>query len=372
MKKYRSLCIALLVAGLVLPACREQPPASPVTVPAVTVAYPQQRAVTLYKEYPGYISAWNAVDVVARVSGYLLESLPAAGSVVHKGDLLYVIEPTQYEDAVKQAEAGVLDARATLDYAQNNYTRMKEARSSNAVSEIDLIQARSNMQIAEAALSNAEAALNTAQTNLSYCYIHAPYSGHISLTAYSEGGYIAGQSSPARMSTIYQDSAVYAYFSIEDAQYLKIVENLRRTQPTAEDRRVMVYTRENAMPYPGTVDYLAPNINLSTGTITLRAAVRNPRGELKDGLYVTVRIKSDYKASALLVPSFSIGTDQLGKYLYVVGADDKIMYRHIETSGTVDDTLTIVESGLRPDERFVTKALLKVRDGMTVRPVLAP
>lgn len=372
MKKYRSLCIALLVAGLALPACREQPPASPVTVPAVTVAYPQQRAVTLYKEYPGYISAWNAVDVVARVSGYLLESLPAAGSVVHKGDLLYVIEPTQYEDAVKQAEAGVLDARATLDYAQNNYIRMKEARSSNAVSEIDLIQARSNMQIAEAALSNAEAALNTAQTNLSYCYIHAPYSGHISLTAYSEGGYIAGQSSPARMSTIYQDSAVYAYFSIEDAQYLKIVENLRRTKPMAEDRRVMVYTRENAVPYPGTVDYLAPNINLSTGTITLRAAVRNPRGELKDGLYVTVRIKSDYKANALLVPSFSIGTDQLGKYLYVVGADDKIMYRHIETSGTVDDTLTIVESGLRPDERFVTKALLKVRDGMAVRPVLAP
>ena len=91
-----------------------------------------------------------------------------------------------------RAEAGVLNARATLDYARNNYTRMKEARSSNAVSEIDLIQARSNKQIAEAALANAEAALNTAQTNLSYCYVRSPYTGHISLTAYAVGGDISG------------------------------------------------------------------------------------------------------------------------------------------------------------------------------------
>ena len=129
---YRSLYISLLAAALSLQACREKPSATPVAVPDITVAYPQQRSVTLYKEYPGYISAWNAVDVVARVSGYLLESYPVSGTVVNKGDLLYVIEPTQYEDAVKQAEAGVLDARATLDYAQNNYTRMKEARSSIA------------------------------------------------------------------------------------------------------------------------------------------------------------------------------------------------------------------------------------------------
>ena len=221
----RNLFICFLVAGFILQACREKPSAVSEEAPLITVAYPQQRSVTLYKEYPGYISAWNAVDVVARVSGYLRESRPEAGTLVKQGELLYVIEPTLYENAVKQAEAGVLNARATLDYARNNYTRMKEARSSNAVSEIDLIQARSNMQIAEAALANAEAALNTAQTNLSYCYVRSPYTGHISLTAYAVGGYISGATSPARLSTVYQDSAVYAYFSIEDAQYLTIVEN---------------------------------------------------------------------------------------------------------------------------------------------------
>ena len=356
----RNLFICFLVAGFILQACREKPSAVSEEAPLITVAYPQQRSVTLYKEYPGYISAWNAVDVVARVSGYLRESRPEAGTLVKQGELLYVIEPTLYENAVKQAEAGVLN------------TRMKEARSSNAVSEIDLIQARSNKQIAEAALANAEAALNTAQTNLSYCYVRSPYTGHISLTAYAVGGYISGATSPARLSTVYQDSAVYAYFSIEDAQYLTIVENLRKMKPSAADRKVEVYTRENSAPYSGTVGYLSPNINLSTGTITLRASIENPRGELKDGLYVTVRIKSAYKENALLVPSLSVGTDQLGKYLYVVGADNKVNYRHIETSGTVEDTLTIVESGLQPGERYVSKALLKVRDGMIVNPRLEP
>ena len=355
----RNLFICFLVAGFILQACREKPSAVSEEAPLITVAYPQQRSVTLYKEYPGYISAWNAVDVVARVSGYLRESRPEAGTLVKQGELLYVIEPTLYENAVKQAEAGVLNARATLDYARNNYTRMKEARSSNAVSEIDLIQARSNKQIAEAALANAEAALNTAQTNLSYCYVRSPYTGHISLTAYAVGGYISGATSPARLST-------------EDAQYLTIVENLRKMKPSAADRKVEVYTRENSAPYSGTVGYLSPNINLSTGTITLRASIENPRGELKDGLYVTVRIKSAYKENALLVPSLSVGTDQLGKYLYVVGADNKVNYRHIETSGTVEDTLTIVESGLQPGERYVSKALLKVRDGMIVNPRLEP
>ena len=239
----RNLFICFFVAGFILQACREKPSAVSEEAPLITVAYPQQRSVTLYKEYPGYISAWNAVDVVARVSGYLRESRPEAGTLVKQGELLYVIEPTLYENAVKQAEAGVLNARATLDYARNNYTRMKEARSSNAVSEIDLIQARSNMQIAEAALANAEAALNTAQTNLSYCYVRSPYTGHISLTAYAVGGYISGATSPARLSTVYQDSAVYAYFSIEDAQYLTIVENLRKMKPSAADRKVEVYTR---------------------------------------------------------------------------------------------------------------------------------
>ena len=104
-------------------------------------------------------------------------------------------------------------------------------------------------------------------------------------------------------------------------------------KPSAADRKVEVYTRENSAPYSGAVGYLSPNINLSTGTITLRASIENPRGELKDGLYVTVRIKSAYKENALLVPSLSVGTDQLGKYLYVVGADNKVNYRHIATSG---------------------------------------
>ena len=369
---FRKILWIFLVAasGIGVGACRKQQAAAPEEKMRVSVAYPQERAVTLYKEYPGYISSWNTVDIVARVSGYLQQSFFNSGALVKKGQLLFIIEPTLYEDAVEQAEAGVRNAQATLDYARNNYTRMKQARSSNAVSEIDLIQSRSNMQAAEASVAQAKAQLNTAKTNLGYCYIRSPYTGHIGLSAYAVGAYVPASASSTKLATVYQDSAVYAYFTIEDAQYLKIVENLRHKPTHDEDRLVEVFAKEISEPYIGRVDYLSPNIDLSTGTLTLRAAIDNPRGELKNGLYVVVRIKSGYDERATLVSNAAIGTDQLGKYLYVVGDDGKVSYRHIETGDVVDDTLCTVTGGIAPTERYVTRALLKVRDGMTVEPVL--
>ncbi len=370
MMRRNFLIVALISLLYLLTACKENVSQPVQVVPNVTVAYPQQRAVTIYKEYPGYISSWSSVDVVARVSGYLQESHFNAGDLVKEGQLLYVIEPTLYKNAVQQAEADLLNSEAAYDYAENNYNRMKDAYESNAVSEIDLIQARSNMRIAEAAVSKARAELSTAKTNLGYCYIRAPYTGHVGLGVYGVGAYIPGATSPARMVTVYKDSAMYAYFTIEDAQYLKIVENLRRKEPRDSDRQIEIVTRELSVPYIGTVEYLSPSIDLSTGTLTLRATVDNPRGELKNGLYVLARIKADYNDNATLVPVSSIGTDQLGKYLYIVDDENKIHYRHIEIGDVVDDTLCIVNNGLLPHERYVSRAILKVRDGMVVNPIM--
>lgn len=364
------LAVAIVSVAGALSACDDKHRETEKVFPDITVAYPEQRTVTLYKEYPGYISSWSSVDVVARVSGYLQKSLFEAGDLVTEGQLLYVVEPTLYKNAVQQAEADLLNAKAAYEYARNNYSRMEEAYGSNAVSEIDLIQAHSEMQKAEAAVSKARAELNTAQTNLGYCYIRAPYTGHAGLGEYGVGAYIPGGASPAKMVTVYKDSAMYAYFTIEDAQYLKIVENLRRKEPQDSDRLVEIIARELSEPYIGTVKYLSPSIDLSTGTLTLRATVDNPRGELKNGLYVVVRIKAVYDENALLVSNVAIGTDQLGKYIYVVGDDNRVEYRHIETGDVVDDSLCIVKSGISPTERYVTRAILKVRDGMAVNPVM--
>ena len=141
-----------------------------VRLPEISVAYPAVDSVVLIKSYPGYLTSLQTVDLVARVNGYLQQVAYMPGEIVKKGQLLFVIEPSQYEDAVEQAEAALKTAQAQYDYAENNYTRMKEAAQSDAISTIDLIQAESKLEQSRASVRNAEAALSTARIQLGYCY----------------------------------------------------------------------------------------------------------------------------------------------------------------------------------------------------------
>ena len=123
------------------------------------------------------------------------------------------------------------------------------------------------------------------------------------------------------------------------------------------------------MKYWKNITRFPPNVDLSTGTLNVRANLDNKDGELKSGLYVTITLPYSEKRDAVLVRDASIGTDQLGKYLYIVNDSNIVRYRHIEPGQLVDDTLRQVVSGLEPNERYVTTALLKVRDGMSITPI---
>ena len=344
--------------GFVLFSCTSKKTEQRMSVPEISVAYPVVRPVILHKTYPGYLSSVNTVDLMARVNGYLQSTPFTAGSLVKKGQLLFVIEPTLYEDAVKRAEAGLKNAQASLDYAENNYVRMKEASRSDAISEIDLIKSATQ--------------LISAKSNLGYCYVRAPFSGHISKSIYSVGSYISGEGQAAKLATIYQDDKMNAYFNIEDNQYLQM---LASTDKKGVEERLpgeveILFQSPLSRPYMGKLNYLSPNIDLSTGTLNIRAEIENPDNELKDGLYVNIRLPYGKQDSAVLVKDASIGTDQLGKYLYVVNDSNRVSYRHIETGELFSDTLRLVKSGLQPKDRYVTKALLKVREGMEIKPVL--
>ena len=358
--------------GFVLFSCTSKKTEQRMSVPEISVAYPIVKPVVLHKTYPGYLSSVNTVDLMARVNGYLQSTPFTAGSLVKKGQLLFVIEPTLYEDAVKRAEAGLKNAQASLDYAENNYVRMKEASRSDAISEIDLIKSATQLISAKSNVKDAEAQLETAKTNLGYCYVRAPFSGHISKSIYSVGSYISGEGQAAKFATIYQDDKMNAYFNIEDNQYLQM---LASTDKKGVEERLpgeveILFQSPLSRPYMGKLNYLSPNIDLSTGTLSIRAEIENPDNELKDGLYVNIRLPYGKQDSAVLVKDASIGTDQLGKYLYVVNDSNRVSYRHIETGELFSDTLRLVKSGLQPKDRYVTKALLKVREGMEIKPLL--
>lgn len=149
--------------------------------------------------------------------------------------MLFVIEPTLYNDKVAQAEAELKTAQAQLEYARNNYSRMKEAVKSDAVSQIQVLQSESSVTEGVAAVSNAEAALSTARTNLGYCYVRAPFDGTISKSTVDVGSYVGGSLQPVTLATIYKDDQMYAYFNVADNQWLEM--SMNNQQPTKEPEK---------------------------------------------------------------------------------------------------------------------------------------
>ncbi len=336
---------------------------------AISVAKPIVKDITLTKDYPGYLTTEKTVNLVARVNGTLQSVSYAPGGRVKKGQLLFVIEPTLYNDKVAQAEAELKTAQAQLEYARNNYSRMKEAVKSDAVSQIQVLQSESSVTEGVAAVNNAEAALSTARTNLGYCYVRAPFDGTISKSTVDIGSYVGGSLQPVTLATIYKDDQMYAYFNVADNQWLEM--SMNNKQPTKDlPKKIMVQLgKEGTESYPATLDYLSPNVDLNTGTLMVRANFDNPQGVLKSGLYVSITLPYGEADHAILVKEASIGTDQLGKFLYAVNDSDIVHYRHIEIGQLINDTLRQVLGGLSPQERYVTEALMKVRDGMKIKPI---
>ena len=368
MKKLMYIFFALPI----LTGCKEKKSAGAMggmPTPEISVAKPIIKNVTLTKDYPGYLTTEKTVNLVARVNGTLQSTSYTAGGRVKQGQLLFVIEPTLYKDKVEQAKADLQTAQAQLEYARSNYSRMKEAIKSDAVSQIQLLQSEANVTEGIAAVNNAEAALSTAHTNLGYCYVRAPFDGTITKSTVDIGSYVGGSLQPVTLATIYKDNQMYAYFNVADNQWLEMLMNNRQSAQELPKKIMVQLGKEGSEMYPATLDYLSPNVDLNTGTLTVRANFDNPQGILKSGLYVSITLPYGEADNAMLVKEASIGTDQLGKYLYLVNDSNIVRYRHIEIGQLIGDTLRQVTGGLSPQDRYVTKALMKVRDGMKIKPM---
>lgn len=336
-------------------------------VPTIAVATPTVDSIVLHKTYPGIIYASDNAEVVGRVNGILLTQNYKSGQYVNKGAVLFTIESTKYRDAVQQAEAALATAQSQLEYATRNYEAMTEALKSDAVSQMEVIEAKSAKEQAAAAVKNAQATLSTARTNLSYCTVTAPLAGYVSSNTINPGGYVSGEGSPVTLCTIYDNSLMTAVFNIEDAQYEKMVgqqggmnDDLYRNVPIS-------FTDPLPHSYTADLFYQSPSVDTSTGTLTLKGHIKNIDNELKDGMYVTVSLPYGISPKAILIKDASIGTDQLGKYVYVVNDSNKVVYTPIKIGEIYQDSLRVVDEGLKPTDRYVTEALLTVRNGMEVR-----
>lgn len=339
--------------------------------PVIDVAMPVVDSVTIYQSYPGYLTANADVELVARVDGYLQSHPYEAGDYVRKGQVLFTIESKQYVEAVNQAKAQLANEQAQYDYYSKNYAAMQKAYASDAVSEMDVLQAQSNMETSAAAVNSAKASLATAMNNLSYCTVRAPFAGRITSTPYSNGAYLAGAGSPVTLAHLYDDKIVTANFNIDDEQLIAMV-NSGQLRNSRLDLRHIPIEFGDTLPrkYTADLSYLAPVLDVSTGKMVVQAHIENPDGVLRPGMIATVKFPTAFLPNAILIEDAAIGKDQLGSYVYVINDSNKVVYTPVTTGELATPTMRVVSKGIKPDDKYVTKALLKVRDGMTVKPHL--
>lgn len=364
MKAYFYIAAALLPALLI--SCHKKSESLPDEVLTVDVAQPTVDSIVLHKTYPGVLTANRQVEVVARVNGTLSSKNYTSGDRVPSGAVLFTIESSSYRDAVSRARASLETAVAQQAYAASHYEALQRALQTQAVSRMEAEQGRSALESANAAVETARADLNTANTNLGYCTVRAPFTGHITASALDVGSYVSGAGAPVTLATIYEDDVMIANFSIEDGAFLPMIGGVLAAEGIDYHAIPVAFSDTLGHSYTASLDYMSPAVDTSTGTVSLQATINNPYNELRSGMYVSVDLPSGVAPHAVLVRTSAISRDQRGSYLYTVNDSSKVVYSPVTLGQAVGDSLTIVTEGITPADRYVTRALLKVRPGMKV------
>ncbi len=361
-----ALAGALLATVFALRSQRDRPAAadplpSPPTL-EVPVAPVVRQTVPVYLEYLGTTQAIRGVTLEAQVTGYLERYAVRDGEDVRKGQLLYQIDPRAYRAALDQARAQLERDAAAYRYAVANHDRDTRLIRTGDVS-LDTLQLAASTATQDAAAVAADrAAIETAQLNLGYTSIRAPFAGRLSLTQVHEGALITVAGT--QLNTLVQLDPIYATFNPPDTDLPRIEAALRRGPLPAQ-----VLVGNSATPeYSGTVTFIDNTVNSSTGTITMRATLSNPRHSLLPGQFIRVRLLMAQQSNALLIPQIAVSASQLGQYVYVIGPDNLVRQRFV-TLGADYGPLVRVESGLAPGEWVATGSLLRLGPGERVQPV---
>ena len=361
---------ALLV---LLCACGQDNSYKPPPASKVTVAVPVQQTVTRYIETTGNAAAVNTANLVARVQGFLQGVHYKDGDLVKKGQKLFTIEPEPYRVKVEQAKAAEAAAQATLTQAEADLTRQTDLANRQIASKAALETSTANRDGAKAKLAQAHADTETAQINLSYTEVNAPFDGIVSARQVSVGELVGSGASPTTLATIVQHDPIWVNFNLSEQDVIRIraiIAQLRLTPEELKKTPVEVGLQtESGYPHAGTLDYAAPTINASTGTLAVRAIFQNPKRELLPGYFMRVRVPGSEPYTALLVPDVALGSDQGGRYVLVVNKDDVVEQRKVEIGQTVDD-MRVIEKGLSKEDRVVVAGILRAVPGQKVDPQL--
>lgn len=334
--------------------------------PQVVVETINERSIIRTYEAPGRVVAKYRVDVSARIAGYLTKSYFKEGDYVKQGQTLFQIEPTEFSNSEKVAQANVANLKAQLAYAEKQLARAKELVAKDYIAKSQYDQMLSQRDSLKAQLASAEASYNDTKRIMGYTMVKSPVDGRVGIINVTVGNYVTPSS--GALTTINSMNPIYVTFPLDSNDYA-ILSNSDGEANT--NRKVELYM-SNGEKYKldGVQDFQDNKVDQSTGTITMRATFQNPNNTLIQGEFLTVKLYANKPSNVPVVPQTAVQENQAGKYVYKLDAQDLPQLTYIKTKGQNGD-FWIVEDGLKKGDRIVTDGLQKVTPGRPVTIVSA-
>lgn len=364
-----SAALILVFGGCERPkaAGMEKPPEGPVPVTASEVKTGNFPALL---QATGQTQAFNTVQVFARVNGYLQKRSYTEGSAVKQGETLFVIDPSDLKNSLNNAKAAYDLASANYTNAKAVLNRIKPLAEANAASQQDLDTATANERNTAAALSAAKASLEQAKLNLSYTTVTAPISGFVDKSKIDVGTYVAAGAN-GLLTTVYQTDPMYVNFTFSEN------EKLARQNAIASGRLVppkdgkyeieLTLSEGTTLSRKGSINFIAPFVDSTTGNITYRAVIDNSDRKLLPGQFVQVKVKGMEWRNALYVPQKTLLTGPQGKFVYAIEANNTVSAKPVVPGEWVGENI-LIESGVNAGDKIAADALPKLKPGAEIIP----
>jgi membrane fusion protein, multidrug efflux system len=369
----KKTCFTLLfiITVLVLHSCKgkkEVQTAMPLEVPVVQVI---KQNVALESEYTGQTYGDNDVEIRTRVEGWILKMSFTEGSMVKKGQLLYSIDPLPYKNKVDEAAAALAEANSALIKTKNDLDRIEPLAAIGAVSQRELVAARASYESSQALVESSKASLANANIELGYCNVVAPISGMIGISKFKVGDFVS-IGPQFTVNTVSSINIIRVRFTISETEYLRITRLMQEMgikMGQGGDNVKMTLADGSLYPLKGKMNFADRQIDPSTGALTLEAQFKNTDNILRPGQYVKLKLVTEYRNNALLIPQRAVNEMQ-GLYQVFSVADSNKLDLKLIRLGSRYNMSYIVEEGLKEGDRIVIGGTQLLRNGTIINPVM--